>query len=63
MAINYDIVYALYDGGWRSADKDLLISYADDYGFTIDEIDGYINALAELDESLKANGYYESKEG
>lgn len=38
---------ALYDGGWRSTDRDQLMS---EYGLTPEEADGICEVLAELEQ-------------
>ena len=40
---------ALYDDGWRSTDRDQLMS---EYGLTPEEADGICEVLAELEQDL-----------
>lgn len=46
MSILYDDACALFDGGWRSSDRDQLV---DEYGFTDDEVDLVVHFLQELE--------------
>lgn len=40
---------ALYDGGWRSTDRDQMMS---EYNLTQEEADGICEVLAELEQDL-----------
>lgn len=46
----WDTACNLYDGGWRSGDKDLLI---EEYGLTEEQADGIVDALDRIEYSEK----------
>lgn len=52
-----DSAVALYDGGWRSSDRDQLIS---EYGFTPDQADEIAAALAEIEDENRLSSVPES---
>ena len=50
--LNEKMFNALYGGGWRTSDKDELIT---EYGFTSDEIEEVIQGLQQVENSQETN--------